>query len=153
MLEAAVCSITTADIYGRNISNPLLTNMSQKRMFVLETVMRSKARINECCVGFTKVVSFTVLSEPLKSPKHLIPVKRFNWLIGTVRYDALSVYYWKKGFYCEVSVWRDWWNHNRLQTVSGLSHSCKHWRPDKNNIRRLYPCYWWHLLSQHLKKG
>lgn len=45
--------------------------------------MRSKGRINECYVGFAKVVSFTVMREPIKSPKHLMAVKRCNWLIGT----------------------------------------------------------------------
>lgn len=63
-------------------------------MFVLESnVMRSKARINECCVVLAKVVSLTITREPIKSPKHLIPVKRCNWLIGSLRHDALSVNY------------------------------------------------------------
>lgn len=73
------------------ISTPFFTNIFQKRMFVLDgEVMRSKARIKECCVVVAKVVSFTVMREPIKSLKHLIAVKRCNWLIGTVRYDALS---------------------------------------------------------------
>lgn len=58
--------------------------MIYKHMFVLEReVRRSKGRINECYVGFAKVVSFTVMRQPIKSPKHLMAVKRCNWLIGT----------------------------------------------------------------------
>lgn len=47
-----------------------------------------KARINERCVGLAKVGSRTSTREPIKSTKHLIPVKRCNWLIGSPRRDA-----------------------------------------------------------------
>ena len=37
-----------------------------------------KAKINECCVLWPKVVSLAITRGPIISPKHMIAVKRHN---------------------------------------------------------------------------
>lgn len=65
--------------------------MSQ--VFILKSeILRPKAGINEYSVGWAKVVFLTITREPIKSSKHLIPVRRCNWLIaGDMMYFVLTI--------------------------------------------------------------
>lgn len=92
---------------SENISGTSTFQKYESGVYFKSEVLRAKAGINGYCVGWAKVVFLTITREPIKSSKHLIPVRRCNWLLGSRRHDALCVNYWKRDVDCGVRVQTD----------------------------------------------